>query len=144
MKIGADIGNTIYNPKTKLPFPGALETITRLVNDGHEVYLISKVNSEQQARSLKWLADVDFFNFTGVKKENLYYCFERKDKAIFVKALGIDIFIDDRPEVLYHMESHVKKFLINATEKDVLEYKDKVAAIKANNWDELSEYLKNI
>ena len=146
MKIGIDLGWTIKGHKPSnerdLPAPDSFRVISELVRRGDLVYIISKVNSEQKARCEKWLETHDFFDKTGVKPENLYFCFERKDKAIFVKALGIKIMIDDRPEVMAHLDFDVVKFLINPDEADMIQHKDQLINTKiVKNWLEIAQSL---
>ena len=123
MKIGIDVGWTIKGVRAhgfrNTIAPDSLYIISELVKRGDDVFLISKVNSEQKKEVEDWLAKTDFFNQTGVKPENLYFCFERRDKAIFVKALGIEMMIDDRTEVMASLSPLVKKFLLDP---DVSEY----------------------
>lgn len=146
MKIGIDLGWTIKGHKPSnerdLPAPDSFRVISELVRRGDIVYIISKVNSEQKARCEKWLETHDFFDKTGVKPENLYFCFERKDKAIFVKALGIKIMLDDRPEVMAHLDFDVVKFLINPDEADMIQHKDQLINTKiVKNWLEIERSL---
>lgn len=117
--LGLDLGNCIF--KKGEIIPNSFETIAKLVPKFNDVYIISRVNSEQRNMSLKRLEETDFFNKTGVKRENLYYCFDRRDKAIFAKALNVRWFIDDRPDVLIPMKG-IKKILFNPTTKDFDKY----------------------
>ena len=148
MKIGLDIGNTIVSSTggERIIFPYAFEVIRELTKS-NEVYLISRVNSEQRERSLKWLADTNFFNATGVAPNNLFYCFERRDKAIFVKALGIDVMVDDRPSVMSEMDDRVFKILFRPLKKDVLDLKKPLFnSVIVEEWNDISKLLlhKNI
>ena len=118
MNIGIDIGWTIKGVRhPEIDFdkiaPDSFRIISNLIKRGDNVYLISKCNSAQKENVEKWLKDSDFFNNTGVNPNNLYFCFERKDKSLFVKALDIQIMIDDRTEVMAHLSPLVVKFLIN-------------------------------
>ena len=122
MNIGIDLGWTIKgvradNDKHKTA-PNSFRIIRALVNRGDTVFIISKVTSEQKERAEQWLSDTDFFNQTGVNPQNVYFCFDRRDKALFVKALDIQIMIDDRAEVMAHLSPLVVKFLINPETDD--------------------------
>jgi len=122
MNIGIDLGWTIKGVRSDghsdRIAPDSFRVISELVKRGDNVFIISKVTSEQKFRAEKWLTDVDFFNKTGVNPQNLYFCFDRRDKALFVKALGIQIMIDDRAEVMAHISPLVVKFLINPETTD--------------------------
>jgi len=122
MNIGIDLGWTIKGVRSDghsdRIAPDSFRVISELVKRGDNVFIISKVTSEQKFRAEKWLTDVDFFNKTSVNPQNLYFCFDRRDKALFVKALGIQIMIDDRAEVMAHLSPLVVKFLINPETTD--------------------------
>lgn len=145
--IGIDLGNTIVgngqlNNKTYVD-PDCFNVLKLIIKNFDNVYIISRVNSEQRDHSLKWLAESDFFNKTGIKRENLYYCWERRDKAIFAKALNCSIFIDDQPEVIYNLDKNIYKLLINPTEIELNKYKDKLFNYDiVNNWIHIKERLK--
>ncbi len=119
--IGIDIGGVIIKPaetegdtsfftndylETPM-FEGAAETIRRLREErfGDEVHTVSKCGPRVQQKSLDWLEHHDFYARTGLKRRNVLFCRERKDKAPICKRLGISVFIDDRLDVLSHMRS---------------------------------------
>jgi len=146
MRIGIDLGWTVKGHKPSnerdLPAPDSFRVISELIKRGDIVYIISKVNSEQKARCETWLKHHDFFNKTGVKPENLYFCFERKDKTLFVRALNIKIMIDDRPEVMAHLDYDVIKLLINPDEPDMVQHKDHLFNTKiVKDWLEIERVM---
>ena len=117
MIIGIDIGWTIKgirieNNKNKTA-PNSFDTIKSWVERGDTIYLISKANSTQKEKVETWLSETNFFEFTGVNAQNLYFCHERRDKKFFVEGLGVQIMIDDRAEVLANINLSVIKFLLN-------------------------------
>lgn len=122
MTIGIDLGNTVTSKL--LPFPhiidGAFPVIKKLVNKFDETYIISRVNDQQRLRALKWIEETNFCAETGIKKENIYFCFERRDKAHFAKSLNINVFIDDRLDVLRYMEYYVLKIAFNSKDYQFL------------------------
>ena len=116
--IGIDLGGTIFsktNEDTKEQeiyiFPNSFKILSKIVEKFDNVYIISRVNSQQRERSLAWLNSSEFFKKTGISPNNLFYCFDRRDKAIFGKALELTHFIDDRPEVLIHLNENIFKIL---------------------------------
>ena len=149
MNLGIDIGRCIKGPSKEQysePMPGAFETISKLTKKFNNTYIVSRVNSEQRERAIKWLEEKDFYNLTGIPKENVYYCFDRRDKAIYQRGLKINVFIDDRPNCLIPMENHVKKILFNPWEGDLKKYKDELNQLEnliiIKNWKEIGEYFK--
>lgn len=146
MNIGIDIGNTIVGNKALMDKywidPNCFKVIKRIVSEFDNVYLISRVNQDQRDRSLKWIKEVDLFNKTGISSNNLYYCWERKDKAIFARALNLNVFIDDRAEVMYNIDSEVIKLLINPPEQDLIEYKNKLINTEiVKSWEEIENSI---
>lgn len=146
IRIGIDLGWTVKGHKPTnerdLPAPDSFRVISEFVSSGYVVYIISKVTSEQKERAEKWLAKHDFFNVTGVKPENLYFCFERRDKALFVDALGIKIMIDDRAEVMAHLDYDVIKFLINPDQDDLQRHKEHLFNTKiVKDWLEIEKSI---
>jgi len=146
MNIGIDIGWTIKgirgdSDKNKIA-PNSFKVISELVKRGDNVYMISKCNSRQKEEVERWLSYVNFFNLTGVKSENLYFCFERRDKGIFVKALNIQLMIDDRAEVMTHILPTVIKFLINPETDDYDRHSKQLWNCKVvANWLEIERAL---
>ncbi len=122
MNIAIDLGWTIKGVRadndTHKIAPDSFRIIRAFINRGDNVFIISKVTSEQKIRAEQWLSNEDFFNKTSVNPDNVYFCFERRDKALFVKALDIQIMIDDRAEVMAHISPMVVKFLINPETDD--------------------------
>lgn len=149
MNIGYDLGRTIKGP-TKEQYndemPGAFDVISKLTKKFNNSYIVSRVNSEQRERAINWLNNKNFYNITGIPENNIYYCFDRRDKALFIKALDIRVFIDDRPNVLSPMGDDVLKILFNPYAGDLEEYKDEIMTMKnliiINNWKQIGEYFK--
>lgn len=152
MNLGVDLGNCVVSRKREgdgsfesLPVEGMFDILPILVKRFTNTYIISRVNSEQKKRSLVWLEKYDFFNRTGIPQENLYYCFDRRDKAIFQRGLKIRIMIDDRPDCLIPMEKHVVKILFNPIQLDLDKKSDELNKLEnlviVKNWKEVGEYL---
>jgi hypothetical protein len=148
MSIGYDLGRTIKGPTKEhynSPFEGAFDTIRALSKKFKNSYVISRVNSEQRERALAWIEKENFCELTGIPHENIYFCFDRRDKALFVKGLNIRYFIDDRPNVLSAMDDFVIKLLFNPYEGDLIKYKKEMDNMKylriVKNWKEVGRYF---
>lgn len=146
MNIGIDLGWTIKGVRPTgdrhIIAPHSFRVIKQFITRGDKVFIISKVDSEQKARAEKWLADVDFFKQTGINPKNLYFCFEKRDKAIFVKALEINIMIDDRTEVMANLSPLVVKFLINPEDVEYKRHKRRLTNCKTvADWLEIEQSL---
>ncbi|MDX1279335.1 5' nucleotidase, NT5C type, partial [Oceanihabitans sediminis] len=88
---------------TSPPMRGASEITKRLIDDGHEVYLIT-ARSNLFSRNMvdvtrSWLA-VHNISYTDVVFD------AHKKKGEIAKSLGIKAFLDDRPEELEDMVKH--------------------------------------
>lgn len=97
--------------------PGAFQAIARLVEcfDGN-VWLVSKCGRKIESRSRRWLEHHGFHAATGIGRENLRFCRERKQKAGICVDLGIGFFVDDRIDVLTPMANLVPhRFLFGAS-----------------------------
>lgn len=144
--LGIDIGHTIVGSRIVGDRyhveSNCFEVVAKLVAQFDNTYLVSKVNSTQRERSLQWLKDSEFFTKTGIKQDNLYYCFDRRDKAIFVRALDITHFIDDRAEVLYHLDEPVNKYLFNPENFDVAKYGEHLKnTTHVSSWTDIEKLL---
>lgn len=86
------------------PAAGSFDALSRLVEafDGN-VWLVSKCGNRVRERSRQWLAHHDFFARTGIKSENLRFCYKRHEKRGHAEELGLTHFVDDRVDVLRHL-----------------------------------------
>ncbi len=73
------------------------------------VHLVSKAGPRIQALSRDWLRENDFWDRTGIDEANLAFCRERRDKAGLCAARGVTDMIDDRMDVLVHLEGVVDR-----------------------------------
>jgi hypothetical protein len=87
----------------------SFEVIARLVQQFEgRVWIVSKCGERIQERTRQWLDYHDFWSKTGVSPDNKRFCRKRPDKAIHCKQLQITHFIDDRRDVLGHMQGIVE------------------------------------
>lgn len=154
-RLGIDIGRVIITPDDAdhadtsflqgseqdaldtPPNEGAFDAIAELTRafEGR-VWLVSKCGPKIANRSRAWLAHHDFWSKTGIPDENLRFCRERREKAVHCADLRITHFIDDRRDVLRHLEGIVRwRFLFGPqtrpSEGDVIEVPDWAAAERA-------------
>lgn len=123
--VGIDFGNTIFykENETKIVYPDALRVIRRMTNTPNmHVHIISKVDEDQERRAKIWIDEVNFSAETGVSRENIHFCREREDKAAIADKLGVQYHIDDRPEVMVHMNVSIQKYLFRPVPEDVVKY----------------------
>ncbi|MGW4718144.1 hypothetical protein [Nocardia sp. NPDC004260] len=82
------------------PSAGAFEVLPRLVRrfEGR-AWVISKCGPRIEQRTRQWLDHHDFYDRTGIARENVRFCRARADKAVHCAELGITHMIDDRVDV---------------------------------------------
>lgn len=127
MKLGIDIGRVLIAPDSPggradtsfiggplsaalatPPCEGMFEVVPDLVElFKRQVWLVSKAGPKVQEKTRQWLRHHAFFERTGVEPGNLRFCLERPQKAQHCRELGITHFIDDRADVLLHLEGVV-------------------------------------
>lgn len=125
-RIGVDIGRVIIAPGDLAgadtsfldgdlasalgapPNDGAFAALAELARafEGR-VWLVSKAGPKVQDRTRRWLAHHRFAALTGVPEANVRFCRERRDKAEHARALALSHFVDDRADVLRHLEGIV-------------------------------------
>lgn len=156
--LGVDIGNVIIenrlNDKEQLDekgyaelpvVDGSLEALKKLFLEfSGNVFLISKCTEWAQEQILSWLDTHDFYNKTGVNRDNIYFVRARHEKDAICKKLGITHFIDDRLEVLSHMIETVPNLILFQPDQDEInkfsQFLPKV--IRVENWSEVVSKLK--
>lgn len=122
MKIGIDIGNVIiggggndtqFFTDDYLSTPevdGAWDALEDLDNAGHELHIVSKCGPEVERKSLLWLDMAGFF--IPVPQHRIHFVRRRTLKAPMAQALELDIFIDDRQDIVDSMDGIVKHPLL--------------------------------
>lgn len=105
-KFAFDLRGVIVNKDDCKISDETIKTINMTVQKfkPENVYIISKAKEKWIEINKKRLADIDFFNRTGMIKENVYFVDEYEDKGILCKKLGIDYMIDDSVKVLRYLE----------------------------------------
>jgi hypothetical protein len=121
---GADtsfIGGSLEDALNTPPYEGMFEAVAPLVDrfEGR-VWLVSKCGPSVQAKSRAWLRHHRFFERTGIPPGNLRFCLQRPQKADHCRELRITHFIDDRTDVLHHLEGIVpNRYLFGPQRKPV-------------------------
>jgi len=108
--LGIDIGGVIisYSPDNFgvfHPVPGVFEALKRLKEEkfGEKIFIVSHAGESMERLMLWWLNSHDFYNITGIRFENVYFCRKRMEKARICKNFGVTHFIDDRKEILHYL-----------------------------------------
>ncbi|HEY2794957.1 MAG TPA: hypothetical protein VGJ28_21540 [Micromonosporaceae bacterium] len=119
---------------------GAIEEIADLVAlfDG-EVWLVSKCGTRVQQRTLRWLDGHDFYARTGLRRDRVRFCRERREKRGICLDLGLTHFIDDHPQVHEAIHGVVRyqfffgpqRFPVPDYGRHTLTWPDAAAAVRA-------------
>lgn len=103
------IGGTFADALATPPYPGMFEYLPVIVQRFKgAVWLVSKAGPRVQERTLQWLAHHRFHELTGIGMAHVRFCRERHQKADHCIDLGLTHFIDDRKDVLQHLEGLVE------------------------------------
>ena len=102
------IGGTLEHALATPACEGVYDVLPDLVRwyEGR-VWLVSKARPRVQEKTRRWLAQQQFFERTGIASHHLRFCQERSEKAVHCRELAITHFIDDRADVLRHLEGIV-------------------------------------
>lgn len=140
MKLGLDIGRVLISPDAPggradtsfiggsladalatPPYDGMFDAVPALVEMfGGRVWLVSKAGPRVQEKTRHWLRHHAFFEHTGIPAQNLRFCLERPQKALHCRELGLTHFVDDRADVLEHLDGAVPhRFLFGPQKKAV-------------------------
>lgn len=78
------------------PYPGAVELLNRLIEEGHEIYYITARPKEHGERTKKWLIKGGF----PVQDDRFFWGMKDSEKVDIIRELKLDFYFDDKPEVL--------------------------------------------
>jgi hypothetical protein len=86
------------------PPPDAFAVLAGLVRlfEGR-VWVVSKAGPRIQGLTRRWLEHHQFHERTGVARDAVRFCRERKEKRVHAEKLRLTHFIDDRVDVLAHL-----------------------------------------
>jgi hypothetical protein len=163
VKIGIDIGGVIidraHNDGTDTSLFGdnylnakdvdwAIDSIGML-NQKHDafkdnVWIVSKCGANIERKSREWLEHCGFHTKTGIPKERLHFCRDRRDKAPIAEKLGLTHFIDDKLEVLSYMKGIVKnRILFNPNPSEMARFiKTSGPVVLAFSWTDVMDWLR--
>lgn len=143
MKLGVDCGNVILEQMNGTPVSRAVEALGRIVRSElfEEIWIVSKCGPRVQELTLGWLEVLDFWNKTGVPRENIRFCLKYWEKGPICKELGITHFIDDRPKVLDCLTTVDICYAFNPKPRTLRDYRRNTPMVIVDSWDMLLEHL---
>ena len=122
------------------PMKGAFEVIAE-VNAlvGGRTWIISKCGPNIARRSLRWLRHHRFYEHTGMREDRVIFCRKRPEKAPHCLRLGLDVFVDDRPDIHQTLAGIVGVRVLFGPQKRGRQTPPGVLA--ALDWDEVRQLL---
>lgn len=146
MQRGSDADDTSFFSGNYLrtpAFDSAFEVIRALVDEGHQIWLVSKCGEKVQAKTEEWLTYHNFYKFTGVDLSQVVFTRERKDKLVIAQDLGLTHFIDDRLEILQYMVGTVPHlYLFNPDTDEIAEHAEALVHVRRiANWPDIQRAI---
>lgn len=116
----------------------SVKTINLLIEEGHELYLITARHDSTKEDTFKWL------KMEGILvNESKVYFVGNHNKEELIQELDLDIYVDDRLETLLEVnrvtKGKCKTILIDAPYNRNYEERD---IIRVRDYEELNKYLK--
>ncbi|MGC5019570.1 hypothetical protein [Micromonospora sp. DT47] len=126
------------------PVAGVFEALAELVPRFDEAYVVSKCEEPTERRTREWLAHHDFHARTGIGPERLHFCRTRPEKGPIAAQLGLTHFVDDRLEVLGHLDTVPYRYLFRPRQDEVDAYAAQLAGVRrVESWPELVAALRD-
>ncbi|MCL4405053.1 hypothetical protein M1295_00520 [Patescibacteria group bacterium] len=144
--LGIDCGNVIFRSISGKPLPEALEDIKKIAASGRfeRIYVISKITPLLRFVFLSRLWYLNFWRYTGIPRNNIYFCRHHEDKAVICEKLGVTHFVDDRLRVLHAMKTVGNRYLLNfnVSRRQLTKYGDVLSEVKTvGSWSKLYPLL---
>ena len=153
MILGVDVGGVIIdrqNDRTDTSFfgpnylhttacEGVFECLRAASEAGYEIHVVSKCGPNTQRKTLEWLQHHDFYRRTGVNPQNVHFCRTRPQKAPICTQHGITHFVDDRLDVLDHLNDVGQLFLFQPNPEDEARWRRGHRARLVSRWSQVLE-----
>lgn len=139
MKIGIDVGNVIiHGTDTDTSFfeddylatpevSGAFDAIRDLIEQGHVVRLVTKCGKWTMERTYQWLLHHGFFEHTTLRPYDIVYVKNRTDKVHIARGLHLDMFVDDREDIILSLTDDVEYPILFSSWCETMREVDRVA-----------------
>lgn len=152
--LGVDIGGVIIDrindgTDTSFFFGNYLQTTAvpdvfdalRMLGEkqfGDRIHLVSKCGQKIQDKTLHWLDHHQFYDKTGIGRDRVHFCRERRQKDGVCQKLGITHFIDDRLEVLSNLTTVGTLYLFKPRPDEVKQFAEFLKRVKqVDSWQEI-------
>jgi hypothetical protein len=162
MKLGIDIGRVIIAPDAPNrradtsflggsmeaalatpPYEGMFDVVPALVERfAGQVCLVSKAGPRVQEKTKRWLTHHQFYARTGISSRNVRFCLERAQKADHCRQLCVTHFIDDRADVLAHLDGVVANRYLFGPQKYPVQAQP--GYVWVNTWPDVLEAFEGV
>lgn len=114
-----------------VPYPGAVEVVTRWQRAGHFIHVTSHRSGEAHAATARWLERI------GLPYDELYCSFDKVTRCI---EIGVDVLVDDSPVNLSRaVDAGIRgATILHPWNRELVEEEDIVGA---DDWPELERKL---
>ena len=127
------------------PRAGAAEVINRLHGEGHKLYEITARMFVTQKNPLGWYSRHMFRNWVkeyGFQFEDICFCAEERapeDKLSGCRKYGVDLMIDDKPEVALYLADHgIRVLLFDTLYNQGTEHEN---ITRVYNWEDIGKVI---
>lgn len=107
--LGSRLEDALHTPPAEGAIAGVADLVARTRG---AAWLVSKCGPGVQAKTRAWLDRQDFWRRTGMDRGHLRFCLRRPDKAVHARQLRLTVMIDDRVDVLAHLDGLVGERLL--------------------------------
>lgn len=134
--------------RTWPPRPGAAEAVNGLRSQGHQLYEITARMFVTRKNPLGWYSRRLLLNWIGrhgFQFDDIYLCAEEhtlRDKLAGCRKYGVELMIDDKPDVALHLASHGVKVLLFDTAYNREVRRDDI--IRVHDWEEIRQVIQHM
>ncbi|ALC91253.1 nucleotidase [Bacillus sp. FJAT-18017] len=115
-------------------YPGAVEALNKLAEQGHEIYYITSRPEGHRERTIEWMKENGF----PVEDSRFFYGMRDTEKVDIIRDMKLDYYFDDKPDVLNTLlkEEGLKVYIKDQSYNKHLEFP------RILDWSELGRILE--
>lgn len=114
------------------PYPGTVEMLQELSEQGHEIYYITARPKMHGERTKKWMIKQGF----PVHEDRFFCGMKDEEKVDIIRILHLDYYFDDKPNVLNTLTSdELNIYVMNQP------YNQHLTIPRITNWSEMKDLI---
>lgn len=143
IKVAFDIGGVIVNKVSRVPYEDSLMSIRLFVEKlkPENVYILSKAKDKWIKSNLELFERINFYEQTGITRNNVIFVDEYIDKQKVCANLSIDYMIDDSIKVIRFLQNIDTTPIWFGNHNEPIE---KLAYVNAPKWRSIRKILNKI